>query len=531
MSDNSSARLNRRGVLLAGATVWASACASGRSPLRPHPFIDVRDHGARGDGEGNETAAVQAALDLCARQGGGTVVVPAGRYVVAGLFLRSHTTLHLAAGAVLQGSTRVEDYPERNETHKGTRRRRGLITAVGSENVTIEGAGALDGRSMAFSTDDLSYAGTDFDAQYVRQGKAFMSQRPFADGPYRKGPPRPGNVLYFLDCKNVTLRGITVRNSPTWNIHMARCRGVWVNGLDVNSRDVGLKIPNDDGMDFTDCEAVAISDCRVETGDDAIVLFGSRGVTVSNCWLRSKSTAVRVGYDGAAKMQGCAFSNLVISNSNRGLGVFVRGPGDIEDVSFSHCTIQTRLHSGRWWGKGEPIHVSCMPWEPDVPRLGRLKGVRFHDIAARSPSGVVIWGHPDSPIRDVALKNVTLQIEDDPLNDAYGGNVDLRLTRDAATNIFARDLPGLLARHVQDLSIENFDLRWPGQPAAFFTSGIEVEDFSGLHLEGFRGEAASGAHPRIELRRGAGARLQGWPGQAERKAVTSEQVKDMQTLP
>lgn len=360
---------------------------------------------------------------------------------------------------------------------------------------------------MASRTLDFSHAGSDFDAAVTRQGAAFMSEKLFVDGPSKKGPPRPGNVIYFANCHNVRLRDITVRNSPTWHIHMARCQRVWVTGLDVNSRDMQLKIPNDDGMDFTDCESVRISDCHVETGDDCLVFFGSRGVTVNNCWLKTRSTAVRVGYDGSAPMRSCYFSNLVIKDSNRGLGVFSRSAGDIEDIVFRDCSIETRLFSGRWWGKGEPIHVSCARWEQAAARLGRIRGVRFENIAARSPAGVVIWGQKDSPIEDVQFRDLDLQIQPDPPNDQYGGNFDLRLTDQLRTNLFKHDVAGVFARHVHDLRLRDLRVKWPSAPADFCTSAVQIEDFKRIVIDGFEGLGAQSHHPSIRLTRGEGARL------------------------
>ena len=80
-------------------------------------------------------------------------------------------------------------------------------------------------------------------------------------------------------------------------------------------------------------------------------------VAVSNCTLSSRSAGVRVGY-GPNPIRNCVFQNLVIRNSNRGLGLFVRQEGSIENVLFNNIVIQTRLHTGHWWGKGEPIHLS-----------------------------------------------------------------------------------------------------------------------------------------------------------------------------
>jgi len=61
-------------------------------------MLTVTQHGMCGDGVSNDTAAIQAAIDAAAAHGGGTVVVPPGRYRVGTVFLRDRIRLHLEAG-------------------------------------------------------------------------------------------------------------------------------------------------------------------------------------------------------------------------------------------------------------------------------------------------------------------------------------------------------------------------------------------------------------------------------------------------
>ena len=74
-------------------------------------FYDVRRFGALGDAQSLDTAALQAAIDTCHEQGGGTVWIPAGQYLTGTLFFRDNITLHLDAGATLLASQDPADYP------------------------------------------------------------------------------------------------------------------------------------------------------------------------------------------------------------------------------------------------------------------------------------------------------------------------------------------------------------------------------------------------------------------------------------
>ena len=80
------------------------------SPSAPKVSLNVHDFGAKGDGNTNDTAAFQTALDRCAAVGGGEVLVPAGDYLIGSIQLRSNTTLRLDSAAILRGTPNFDDY-------------------------------------------------------------------------------------------------------------------------------------------------------------------------------------------------------------------------------------------------------------------------------------------------------------------------------------------------------------------------------------------------------------------------------------
>ena len=68
--------------------VGAAQSNTASDPRNPEDVIvyscDVFDHGAMGDGTTDDTKAFQAAIDAVYKQGGGTVYVPAGQYLIKG---------------------------------------------------------------------------------------------------------------------------------------------------------------------------------------------------------------------------------------------------------------------------------------------------------------------------------------------------------------------------------------------------------------------------------------------------------------
>ena len=344
-------------VLAAGASLAAPAGAA---------TCDVTAYGAVADGKTVSTAAIQRAIDACRDQGGGRVVVPAGVFVTGTLRLHSRIELHLEAGAVLRGSPNLADYQLDG-------RRLGLLYAERVEGVSITGRGTIDGNSDAFMDRTAAKRIAAPLLLQTRQKERFREVASgLGDGPYVPRD-RPFQTLIFSACRDVTLEDVTIVNAPFWAVHFSDCDSVRVRGIRLFN---DLMVPNGDGIDFTSCRNVVVSDCDIRAGDDALVFTGydhhydlpgftgekrdSENVVVTNCTLQSRSSAIRIGGFDQNAMRNYAFSNIVIHDSNRGIGVFQRDVGSIENVTFTNVVIHTRLHTGDWWGNGEPIHVSAV---------------------------------------------------------------------------------------------------------------------------------------------------------------------------
>jgi polygalacturonase len=496
-----------RGALLGGAlapaTLVSAAEAQDARAGSPAPgSFDVHAFGAQGDGRADETEAIRGAIRACHGAGGGTVHVPAGRYLCRPFELLTNVTLDLEAGATILGSPRLEDYPVEARDAGGESERSGLVTARNAERIAIVGRGTIDGNALAFHDPARAHDSGDFDRSLTRQGQAFMPKGVlFEHGPIAHGE-RPGNLLRCFECKDVLVHGVTIQNSPTWTTHYRSCENVTIEAVRINSDASGKRVPNDDGIDLVECDDVRILGCDIDTGDDCIALFGSQRVVVTNCTLSTRSVAIRAGYDHTRTIRDCVFSGLVISDANRGLGVFVRGEGDVENLLFSDITLRTRLLTGHWWGKAEPIHVSAILWAPGVTKPGRIRNVTFSRIRVEGEHGIVLWGTPESPLEEVSLEDVRLRIRRGPQSDTYGGNVDLRTTRDPQHALFKRDLPALLARHVDGLAVRDLRVEWAPDVPSFFTHAIECEEFRDLEVLRFRGRQAQKTGSAIRLRRG-----------------------------
>jgi hypothetical protein len=245
-------------------------------------------------------------------------------------------------------------------------------------------------------------------------------------------------------------------------------------------------------MDINGCERVHISDMDIQTGDDCIALFAGSKITITNSTLRSKSAGIRVGYYRAT-LQDVVVSNLVIDDSNRGINVNVRGGNAIENVLFSNIVIRTRLFTGQWWGKAEPINITALVSPRNEGAPGLIRGLRFRDIR--------IEAERPGMIEDLEFDAVHERVRKGPLQTTYGGNFDLRGDTKRELAIFAHDIPAFFAHGVHGLALRDFTVEWDDALPEFYTHGVQVEDSKGVEIRNFQGPAAHAGIHALQLDR------------------------------
>jgi Endopolygalacturonase len=458
--------------------------------------FDVMKYGALADGKTLNTEAIQKAIDACTLNGGGTVSIPAGEFIIGTVHLKSNVHLYLEAGAILRGSPDLKDYEPFNQVHYG------MLYTENAENVSISGFGTIDGNGDTFfdltKAKKIEWGGTKF----TRQKENF---RKVMDGGIGDGPivpkERPYQMLIFSNCKRVTIKDILIAKSSFWTMHFADCDGVNIDGIRLYTN---MLAPNADGIDITSCNNVTISNCDIRSGDDAIAIVGyhhhfeipgfkhlrhvSENIVVTNCNLQSYSSGIRIGFLDQNSVRNIEISNCNITNSTRGVGIFLRDEGSLENIHLSNLTIETKLRTGDWWGNGEPIHISAIRGKDSV-KLGIIKNVKFDNITCKGENGILVYGTEESMVQNVTFNNLTFELVDSKLNDVAGGNIDLRGCL-GDNQLFQHDLPAFYAQYINGLTIENFRLQWTGTRMPFFTHGIEVSNFNDLWIKNFKGTAS-----------------------------------------
>lgn len=437
----------------------------------------VTSYGATGDGHTLDTGAVQAAVDAAHAAGGGQVVIPAGgTYLVGSIELRSHVELHIASGAVLQGSPHWPDYTAQfrvgalsaGVVHDGTDTSAALLTAREATGITISGGGIIDGAGCAFVEAD--------DGGDILR---LPNERPF--------------LAFLLGCNNVTIRDVTLRDSALWTLRLTGCEDVVIQALRIRA---DVRLPNTDGIDLDRCRRVRISDCDIECGDDAISVktcdewpqYGPcEDITVTGCILSCRSSALVVGVDVSAPIRNVIFSSCIIRRSHRGLSVTIGtgADGSVENVLFTDIIVETQLYSSGWWGSAEPIFVRAAAWHD---RVGTIRHVRFRNIVARGESGVLIWAEHPGLIQDIHLDGIRLEL---------GRTTRWPMRRDlrpAATGGGPHDCtaPAVHIERAADVRLRDVDIHWSDKDMGDYGSALVAEDAPGLVLNGIRGAARPG---------------------------------------
>jgi hypothetical protein len=413
------------------------------------------------EGVPHDSVGIQKAIDAACEAGGGTVLVPAGDYLISPIELKSRVCLHLEPGARLWGSPHIKDYDAPPEkvlpaySHErgflrgndGMNGRLRLISAAEAEEVSITGHGQISGQSPAFVI-------------------PWMNTRPVHSG----GLLRPSDTFLFHQCRGIRLEGVRIVDTPCWSVVFDRCDGVRIHGIRIQ----GMDVMNNDAIDLVDTSNVVISDCEFHVTDDVICLKNMspdrtmRNIVVTNCLIRTLCNAVKIGTDTAGNFEDIAISNLVIHNSEndvrggKGINLSAVDGGVVRNVSIN--TIVMRNVGCAFY-----LVTGCRRVQQEAfrtPRAGRMEGVSLTNIRADGTKyASFVVGQPGEPIRDVLLSGIRIRKAADFAGSPPGEAVPERPEAYPSPVMFGSpetgdQLPawGFYARHVEGLVVRDFSV-------------------------------------------------------------------------
>lgn len=438
----------------------------------------VVDFGARADDATNDAPAIQAAINACARDGGGRVVLESGKtYYASSLILKSNVELHLERGSVLRAHRDLNAYfrPNEGQRDDGVDRVGTPVTlkpsyaflyAKSANNIAITGAGTIDGSADAF----------------VRRVSPYYVTGDFY--------PRP-TLIYVEHCNHITFSGVTMQNAPFWTLHPAGCDDVLIDKIRILN---DLDVANSDGIDPDHSRNVRILGCHITCADDCICLKSSAGnmeygptenIVIADCTLTSTSAAIKIGTEGTGDFRNVLVHDCMISRSNRGLSIQIRDGGNVENVSFSNIMIETRRFADCWWGCAEPIILTTHDRDENT-RSGHISNIRFFNITCDSENGIFLSGNGENQIEDVLFEHVQVHVH--AKSKWEKGCYDLRPGLNKG--IEKHPSPGFYLRDTRGVTLRDCSVHFSGEKREDFGEALRAERCEGLTLDRFDGRAA-----------------------------------------
>jgi polygalacturonase len=403
-----------------------------KAPIFAKRDFIVTKYGARGDGKVDCSDAIRKAIDECNRAGGGRVVIPDGEFSTGAIHLKSNVNLYVSKGATIKFDPDPKKYlPVVFTRWEGMELMNysPFIYAFEQKNIAITGEGVLDGNANCehwwpwAGRQACGWKQGDGSARVARTALIDMvakntpvAQRIFGEGSYL----RP-NFIQPHRCQNVLIEGVTLKNSPMWQLHPLLCTNVTVRRVKVEreANPTNATGPNTDGCDPESCKDVLIEDCVFVTGDDCIAIKSGRNndgrrvtvptenIIIRGCQMQDGHGGITLGSEISAGVRNvfamnCNMSSPRLDHGLRFKNNAVRG-GVLENIFCRDITI------------GEVRHAAItVDFNYEEGAKGDykpvLRNLRVENLkSGKSQYAMDLQGFENAPITDVHLANCTFE--------------------------------------------------------------------------------------------------------------------------
>jgi len=351
-------------------------------------IYNVADFGARPDSLFLNTVPIQKAIDKCAVDGGGTVVIPKGAYVSGSVFLKKNVSLKIDKDGVLKGSVHPEDYPQIPTRWEGEEKEwtACLINAIGLDNIKLTGPGTIDGSGDVWTAKPR--------------------------GTLKQGKPR---LIGFQNCTHVEISGLRLKNQACWGLFVLYCVDVEINNLIIRAEH---NIPSSDGIDIDSGNKIHISDCDIDVNDDCISIKSGKdedglrvnkpceNILIEKCRFGYGHGGVAMGSETSGGIRNVMVQDCMADSGNWAPIRFKSQPsrgGVVENISFKNLKLN---------GTRKAFEFN-MAWRMVKPKPAAAVLPIVRNVVISNVNGIVgeigdIRGLPKSPINGVMFIDCNL---------------------------------------------------------------------------------------------------------------------------
>lgn len=412
-------------------------------------YYSIIDFGAKSDREFNNQKAIQQAIDTASQNGGGIVVIPNGYYLSGPIELKSDVNLHLENNAFLQFTKSKEEYPLIWTEYEGIKRIRAVspISAKNQKNIAITGSGIIDGAGdlwrgiKQFKLTKKEWERCLKKSPYVIEGKEggiWCPTKTYYEG-VLKGEPNYDDpnalaiasenydvyrpvLVSLIECDRILIEGLTIQNSPAWNIHPLYCTNFTLKNANIKNK---FSAQNGDGIDLESCQNCEIADTIFAVGDDGICIKSGKNkearkkkVPTKNVWIHGcKVFDAHGGFVVGSEMSR-GVSNIIVEDcifSGTDIGVRFKSAmgrgGVVEDITIKNIYMSNIIEEAMIFtmgyvlvniedtneGKNEQFD------KEDIPEF---KNIHLENIICNnSNTAIKINGLELLPIHDITIKN------------------------------------------------------------------------------------------------------------------------------
>jgi polygalacturonase len=426
--------------------IMPSILARIKAPVFPKREFKVTRYGARADGKTSSSEAFSKAIAACNKAGGGRVVVPPGTFLTGPIHLKSNVNLVVSKGATIKFSQNPNDYlPMVFSRWEGVELMNysPFIYAFEQTNIAITGEGTLDGQSDGehwWPWNGRASYGWKQGAPNQRPDRAALlgmaekgvpvKDRQFGAGHYL----RPQFVQPYR-CQNVLIEGVTVINSPMWELHPVLCKNVIIRKVKIKTHG-----PNNDGADPESCSDVLIEDCDFDTGDDCIAIKSGRNadgrrlnvptqnIIVRGCRMKDGHGGITVGSEISGGVRNLFAENCRLDSQNLDHALRVKNNamrgGLLENLHFRNIEVGQVAHA---------VITIDFNYEEGT-RGGFIPVVRNYTVdrlvSLKSKHALDVQGLSNAPIYDLQLTNCSFDNAAQPsivrnVNNTHLSNVKI----------------------------------------------------------------------------------------------------------